>query len=272
MKPEPPMIIKIGGSVLTDKKREEIVFRENVIKNICDELGQLYSNGYRFILVHGAGSAGHVPVKRHKLYLGITSKDKLLPLTSTQNLVNKLRQKVLEYLEKSGVPAVMFYPSSLIVQRRGRIIYFFSESIRRFYETGFVPVLSGDMVADLDDNIRISVCSGDQIVFKLAEIFASKQIIFGVDVDGIYRDFGKPTQAVIERITYSEAWKTIMEVGESKAIDVTGGMKGKLGEALSHSEFFKRGGEVWVMNFTKPGTLLRAIEDGSGVFTRIVPG
>ena len=264
---QPPVVIKVGGSVLTDKKRtDKIVIRDEVIGYVASEIRSLLDAGVRVALIHGVGSVGHLPVKKYELYKGITREDQLIKLTYTQNRVNELRQKFLNALEKHGVPAVKFYPSSLVVATKGRIVKFFGEGIKRFYEVGFVPVLSGDMVADTDDSLRLSVCSGDQLAFALADLLGSKRIVFGVDVDGVYDRNGN----VVEKIKFSEIKQVLEGVGTGAAIDVTGGMRGKLMEITRHEDFFKRGGEVWILSLLKKGTLYRALIDGSGTFTRIV--
>jgi len=53
-------IIKIGGSLITDKKAFEVV-REEMIEKIAEQIfGEV-------IIVHGVGSFGHPHVKRYGL-------------------------------------------------------------------------------------------------------------------------------------------------------------------------------------------------------------
>ena len=264
------VVIKIGGSVLTDKKSMSLDVRESVLKNIAANIRELLDEGYRILLTHGVGTVGHLLVGKYELHKGIDSEDKLLKLTITQNRVNELiRQKVLKALEEAGVPAVMFYPSSLIYQSNWRIKTFHTETIRRFYEIGFVPVLSGDMVAEEDERFKLSICSGDQIAFELAERFVANKIIFLVDVDGIYvsgKDFkGDP----VPLLTIGELEEVLLNVGGSSPIDVTGGMRGKLKEALLHKEFFKKGGEMWILNGLKEDNLINALKGKTKKFTII---
>lgn len=250
--------MKIGGSVLTDKKSMSFEVREGVLKNIASNIRELLDDGYRILLTHGVGTVGHMLVGKYGLHKGIDSKEKLLELTITQNRVNELvRSKVLRALEEAGVPAVMFYPSSLIYQSRWRIKYFYTDTIRRFFEIGFVPILSGDMVAEEDDRFKLSVCSGDQIAFELAERFDAGKVIFLVDVDGIYSSLGGE---LIPLLTIGEIEKIVSEVGGSSPIDVTGGMRGKLKEALLHRDFFARGGEMWVLNGLRKDSLKNALK------------
>jgi len=148
------------------------------------------------------------------------------------------------------------------------VVKTYHEPMVKIVQTGIIPVLSGDMVADL--TMGLSVCSGDQQAFKLAEIFDSKLIIFGVDVDGVYDSDPKKGEAnLIKRLTYDEVKNIVKKVGGAAGIDVSGGMKGKLLEALANKRFFDNGGEVWILNATKENMLTKALMKETDEYTRI---
>ncbi|OYT25569.1 MAG: hypothetical protein B6U95_08995 [Thermofilum sp. ex4484_82] len=71
------VIFKIGGSVLTDKTDPKVNVRYDVIDRLAREISQLIAKDYRFVLLHGVGSAGHVPVKQYELYKGFFSSQNL---------------------------------------------------------------------------------------------------------------------------------------------------------------------------------------------------
>jgi len=262
------VIFKIGGSVLTDKTDPKVNVRYDVIDRLAREISQLIAKDYRFVLLHGVGSAGHVPVKQYELYKGFFSEKQLIGYAIAQNRVNRVRQAVLDALEKNGVPGILFLPSSFILADKGRIVKTYHEPMVKIVQTGIIPVLSGDMVADL--TMGLSVCSGDQQAFKLAEIFDSKLIIFGVDVDGVYDSDPKKGEAnLIKRLTYDEVKNIVKKVGGAAGIDVSGGMKGKLLEALANKRFFDNGGEVWILNATKENMLTKALMKETDEYTRI---
>ena len=48
--------------------------------------------------------------------------------------------------------------------------------ISKFLDLGFVPVLYGDVVLDMDDKIKMAVLSGDQIVKYMAENLKPKDV------------------------------------------------------------------------------------------------
>ena len=265
------LVFKIGGSVLTDKKRSSLEVRVGVLRGIARNIKELIDEGYRFILVHGVGSIGHLLVAKYELHKGIKGKEKLIRLTETQNRVNEIiRSRVLRVLEENGIPAVLFLPSSTIYQENGRIKEFYYRPVQRFFDLGFVPIFSFFMVADTNNDLGLTICSGDQIAFELAKVFNAKTIIFGVDVNGIYdRDPVLPGARLIKRLSLRDAREILEKVGKGANIDVSGGMRGKLREALLHPSFFENGGEVWIFNALRENMLLKVIKGETEIFTRI---
>ncbi|MDM7940324.1 MAG: uridylate kinase, partial [Methanothrix sp.] len=56
-------VLKIGGSILTDKKRIGAA-RQREIQRIAEEIA---ADPEDLVLVHGAGSFGHIPARRYGL-------------------------------------------------------------------------------------------------------------------------------------------------------------------------------------------------------------
>ncbi len=260
--------VKIGGSVLTDKKSISMELRRDVLRGIASDVKYLLDKGYRVILTHGVGTVGHVIVGKHELHKGVDTPEKLLALTEAQNRVNELvRVPLLRIFEEAGVPVVMFYPSSIVYQENGRLTELYDAAMRRFFETGFVPVMSGDMAADKNDQLRMTVCSADQLTLELAERFNASKAVFLVDVDGVYR--GAHSNEIISKLTLKDLEEALSMVGGSAPIDVSGGMKGKLAEVLRHRSFLEKGGEVYIINGLTPHSLVNLLEGRLSVYTRI---
>ena len=85
-------IIKLGGSLLTDKS-VPYTSKDATIKEVAREIKECLDSGLieDLIIVHGVGSFGHPPVLEHKLHLGFQGKEQLIPLSQTQQKVNKFR-------------------------------------------------------------------------------------------------------------------------------------------------------------------------------------
>ena len=70
------IIIKIGGSVITDKNKE-FTTRPDNIRKIAREIKQAIDSNpnLKIILGHGAGSFGHVLAKKYQTNEGIINKE-----------------------------------------------------------------------------------------------------------------------------------------------------------------------------------------------------
>lgn len=263
-----PVVFKIGGSVISDKEKKKLSIKSEIIERIADEIKDL-SEKYRFYLVHGVGNAGHPPVRKYDLHHGFVNEDQLIGFTIAQNRVNKLRYEILETLKERNVPAIEFYPSSCIVTEDGRIKKIYSLPMEKIVKKGAVPVLSGDLVHDTKRGL--AVCSGDVLVFELANIFDVKRILFGVDIAGVYSGSPqRPTSSVIEHISVGNLPKILRNAGKASGIDVSGGMEGKLRVMLRYKEFFADTGEVHVFSLKNPQNLRNVLENPTSLtFTSI---
>ena len=63
------VVIKLGGGLITEKSKL-CTPRKEVIKEIALAINELRSNGISMILVHGAGSFGHLKAKSWSLEKG----------------------------------------------------------------------------------------------------------------------------------------------------------------------------------------------------------
>ncbi|HVP26194.1 MAG TPA: hypothetical protein VMT26_00810, partial [Candidatus Bathyarchaeia archaeon] len=63
-----PAILKIGGSVITDKG-EELKARTNVIDRLASEIQRANTNN--LVIVHGGGSFGHPIAQRYAIKDGL---------------------------------------------------------------------------------------------------------------------------------------------------------------------------------------------------------
>ena len=62
------IILKIGGSILTNKDAPESEVDSDSLKRIAREIKSSLDNSSKeLIIVHGAGSFGHPPAKKYKI-------------------------------------------------------------------------------------------------------------------------------------------------------------------------------------------------------------
>ncbi|MHB8562233.1 MAG: amino acid kinase family protein, partial [Thermoplasmataceae archaeon] len=85
------IIIKLGGSVITDKSRYR-TFRREITKKIIDVISEFEEE---LILVHGGGSFGHIMAKRYGFPGSVNMKNKN-GIALIHNDMESLDQKLVE--------------------------------------------------------------------------------------------------------------------------------------------------------------------------------
>jgi len=172
-------ILKIGGSVLTDKNKASAA-RPEVIVRIAREISD--NPGEGLILIHGAGSFGHHQAKEYRLTEGLNdwSIKGILP---THNAVKSLNKMVIDALQMGGIDALPVHPLSACTLKNGRINGMCMDAIRLMLHAGIVPVLHGDVVMDSVNGEGI--LSGDQLVVYLATELKADRVGIGSNVDGV---------------------------------------------------------------------------------------
>ncbi|MFX1474636.1 MAG: isopentenyl phosphate kinase [Promethearchaeota archaeon] len=262
----PPVIIKLGGSVVTDKTKPSTA-RLDTIELLVKEISAV--KAHPIILVHGGGSFGHFLAEKYELHQGGRSKRKKLGVTQTIHEMTRLGQIILAAFQKANRPAVSIHSSSIIVSLRGRIAHMDLEALRFFLNGNFIPILSGDVTAD--SVTGFTIVSGDQIVMYLARLLEAPLVIFASDVDGLYTADPKldPSAQRIPLITpetMEEVLEKVAMGAAADAADVTEGMRGKI------TEIFKglpESGEAIVCDLRQPGTLARILAGKEVPSTRL---
>ena len=254
-----PLIVKLGGSVITDKRRPFVV-RRATLRRLARELAAAKEP---LILVHGGGSFGHPVASKYRIAEGYKNKNQLMGLSLTHRAMEQLNANVIEALQKAGLPAVAVQPSACAVVSGGQIQSMELAPVKKLIELGITPVLYGDAVPDL--NKGMSILSGDKIVAYLALALKAPRVIFGVDVDGVYTTNPKKAKhaELVRRITPADE-KLVASIGAAEGKDVTGGMGNKVRELLALAE---RGVEAEIVNATKLGILKRAVQGERGLGT-----
>ncbi|MDD1740601.1 MAG: isopentenyl phosphate kinase family protein [Methanothrix sp.] len=244
-------ILKIGGSILTDKSRE-LAARPEEIARVAAEIAIRPED---LVLVHGAGSFGHIPAKKY----GLPQEFSPEGLRMTHLSVARLCEMVVEALGQAGVDCLPVHPLSAAMLCQGRIESFFLGPVREMIKNGIMPVLHGDVA--MDASRGAAIVSGDQLVAYLAGELEADTVAVGSNVDGILVS-GRP----LTFMSRNDLSQFESDIGASAGVDVTGGMRGKLEELL---ELADRGTESVIFNAGKKGNITRALK-GESVGTRIV--
>jgi isopentenyl phosphate kinase len=206
----PVTLLKLGGSVITDKSTP-FSFRAETVAAIGREV---HSAGVKTIVVHGGGSFGHTLAKKFGLSSSSFSEDPV-GVSETRAAMFELDRLVCKSLAESKVSPYPFSPFDLLTRTS-------APSARRWLAgllgRGMTPVTFGDVTLHPSG---FRVLSGDTIMFELSRVIRPARAVFALDVDGVLRPGGNE---IISRLSPRSA----EELQLGGATDVTGGMELKL--------------------------------------------
>ncbi len=259
-------IIKLGGSIITDKSKTYIT-RPEVIKRLAKEIAEIRKihPDLRLILGNGAGSFGHSSAKKYKTIDGFSDEHGKFGYTVVQNDAAKLNRIIVESLLQEKIPAMGLQTSAIYLTENKKVIHENYTTLHQILIKNLTPVLYGDAV--LDTEIGSTILSTDTIIQKLAEYLSNQEnieissVIHLTNVDGVLDSHGQ----VIPQITPENFTNTQKHFQES-SYDVTGGMQFKVNEML---ELGKKGIESRIVSGLEPGNLLRIILDKEPIGTGI---
>ena len=256
-------LLKIGGSVITDKNGE-LAAKTQEIDRLAEEIQR--ANVQNLIIVHGGGSFGHPTAKRYAIKEGFKEDSQRIGFSETHHVMTVLNGLLMDSLIWHNVPAVSVTPSSFMITENGRIRGFEESLLRMLLKMRFTPVLYGDAV--LDTELGFTILSGDQIISALATKFNAEHIVIGVDVDGLYETDPKTekTAKLFNHLTLVELKKLQNKLPKPTARDVTGGMFGKVIELIPAIE---RNIPVTIVNASKQDNIYRALKEEKIEGTRI---
>jgi len=261
-----PTVLKLGGSVIT-RKNKPLTPNSHAIRRLAREISEARVKD--LIVVHGGGSFGHPLAKQYEIKEGYKNTSQLVGFSKTHQAMVALNKMVVDALIHHNIPAVSVAPLSFIVTKLGRIEKVEWRPVAKLLTSGFVPVLYGDSVMDLD--LVFTILSGDQLVSVLATRFNAKRVVVGVDVDGLYTADPKVDSSarLLRHVTLEELRAMQHRIGGAKVTDVTGGMLGKI---LELTPTVERGVPVVIVNAAKPNNIYKALRGEETIGTLITKG
>lgn len=233
------ILIKLGGSLITDKNKPFTANHQNIIKLVKYVKRHFLKQG-DVVLSHGGGSFPHTPASKYKTHLGlINGIYSLKGFCLTSQAAMMINAIVLDEFIKDKCLAVSFSPRSMFFDNESQL-----KHILKALDLGLLPILYGDTI--MDSKMGFKIYSGevviDKILSKIYKEYKQIAVYYFVDTKGVYDDAGK----TIPEINKQNFKKIKDQIKGSQATDVTGGMLHKVSEALEISSKFDA--EVYIMN------------------------
>ena len=264
------IILKLGGSVITDKGTYATLNRE-VVESISKELAGVENLG-PMIIVHGAGSFGHILAKQYSLKDPRGKGDVSLPIAEVQRDVRDLNLRLIQTFTSHGIPAVSLPPAAVSELDDGELTSFDTDVFRKFVDQGTIPVTFGDVV--IDKTRGVSILSGDTIMERLAEEFSPEIAIFVLDVDGFYDRPPTESGAALYGSLSAEDLKDILSKGPvsskdmNEVVDITGSILGKMESSLRIAQ---TGTDTYLVN-GRESSRIKDILDHEPTISTIIKG
>lgn len=258
------ILIKLGGSVITDKTKEFISRGENISRFAVEiKDAQKVSNG-KLLIGHGAGSFAHTPAAKYQTKKGLINKDSLFGMSVTEDAARQLNAIIIEGFLKNKVPVFPFSPASFLISNAQVCLKSYLDPLIQALNIGQIPVVYGDVI--IDKKQGCTIFSTEKVFEVLARELNKKfkiKMIFVTDVNGVYNKDGK----TIPVITNKNFNQLKLSITGAKWVDVTGGMLHKVEEALILAK--KYGIETEIVNGNMDGNLKKSILEKKVLGTKI---
>jgi len=259
------VIVKLGGGLITDKSEYKQV-RLDRVDAVSAVIKELKNCGHSVIIVHGAGSFGHLEARKWRLSEGFDpeiSEEQELAVTRVRSDMDDLNEYVIESLRSYGVECEVLPPrywaTGIGVDFQGDLGSFSRDP------TEPVPITFGDVVAT-QDHTRFGILSGDHIMVRLGnEIPDVSACIFLLgDADGLMdRPPGESGATLLTTWSVDEDFSD----SHNPNVDVTGGIMLK---AQCASLIARNVEHVWLLNGTIPERIFDIVSSGRAIGTRVL--
>lgn len=242
-----PALVKLGGSLVTDKASADPSFKRGVARRALAEVAKAE---IPVVLLHGAGSFAHPIVARTGLGSGPLDTARRLAVSEVLASLATLSAHMVETAHAAGLRPVAVPLHLAVRQEAGQLEGLPVGEVGDLLDDGFTPVLHGTVVRD--PATGWGILSADRILAELAAELTPRVALFATDVDGAFdRDPAQPGARLLERVRPD----TLLGHGSGRGADVTGRMAGKLEWAFAAAHHCP----TLVVNGTARGRILDAL-------------
>lgn len=227
------ILIKLGGSVITDKTKPLTASRKTIAK-MARAIAKITEP---VIIVHGGGSFGHYWSVKYDMHTKENNYD-TKGVAIVKNSMIHLNMIISEELLKEGLRPYTIAPVGFMTGNRP-IFSKVTDMGKISNMSDMTPVTYGDALwyGNKKGDYKTYILSGDKIMTHLARILKPRLCIFALGEDGLYTDL--ESKKLIKYISTEQLSKTNTTFGTKhrtekmakNVMDVTGGMTRKVIEA-----------------------------------------
>ena len=259
------VVIKLGGGLITDKGSMK-KFDSDSMERVADSISSVVEMGVPIVIVHGAGSFGHLLAKEWSISEGVDQKiaeEQRMIVDEIRSDMRDLNGLVIDKLADSELESEGLPPSEWAIGTgsdfQGDIANF-----ERVVEAP-IPITFGDVV-NTNDPLEFGILSGDDLMVRLSRELEVSHCIFLIgDAEGVLS--GPPHQegsSLISRLAAEEE----IEGPHYSEIDVTGGIGLKIDRARKIASDVE---EVWILDGRCPERVVELLSTGETRGTKILP-
>jgi isopentenyl phosphate kinase len=251
--PRPILLVKLGGSLITDKTRPGRAHRE-VIRRLAREIAAFARSSSRPALIvgHGSGSFGHVAAAAGGMSPApVRRRAGAAAVAWTQRRAAELHALVVAALEDAGAAPFSLAPSSFMTGLGGRSPRVCADPLFLALDQGLVPVVYGDIV--LDRARGATIASTEDVLRAIAsEARARRRPVAGAVWMGRTKGVLASDGTTLSRLSARSAVRLAGQVNGAIGTDVTGGMSLRLRTAAALA---RRGITSIIVDGRRPGAL-----------------
>jgi isopentenyl phosphate kinase len=252
------IFLKLGGSLITEKDQPQTP-RLDVITQLAREIAEAFRTipELRLLIGHGSGSFGHHVADKYQTHVGATSREDWYGFAQVWATANRLNRLVVDALLEEGLPILSMPPSASVICHRGRILKMATEPLLNALEVGLLPVVQGDVAFDQEQGS--SIISTEEVFSYLAPYLNPSLILLAGIEPGVFRNYPE-TDEIIPLITEENMHE--FAISPASGTDVTGGMQGKVHQALSICRLVP-GLEIRIFSGNEIGAVQEALSGAS---------
>jgi glutamate 5-kinase len=251
------VVIKMGSSIVADERGE---VRTDVLAAVADQAAALHHRGDSVILVtSGAIARGmgliQLPIRPSEM-------DELQAASAVGQ--GKLYRAYDELLAARDVPSAQVLLT--FFDMSARMHYLNARStLQRLLLWRVVPVINENDTTTTDE---ISFGDNDFLAAQVAVLMSADALVLLTDTDGVFTADPRvdPTASLVHSVSSFEQLEDL-QIGVSSSPLGSGGMRSKV---VASEMATAAGIPAWIVNGTRPGTVLRALA-GDAEGTRFEP-